>query len=505
MTRAIFTSTNPNISNQDLAYSYDPVGNRISTIINGVTTNYTVNAMNQYTSIGGVAQQYDANGNLIFDGTTAYTYNPLNQLTGFSNAQGSSQFTYNALGERINSTVNGEFTQFLNDPNDTGTPTAEYNSAGQLLTHFNQGQGIVSQTTAAGASYFYDLDMTGSIVGLTDNTGAYVDQYSYLPFGQLLSSSGPVANPFQFARNGMVQTDAPNLFSMGVREYSASAGRFNSPDPLQIVGGNWNFYTYAYNQPLQLVDPSGLKATNPHAGQPWTIAQGIPIIPPTTIYNAMGGASAFKTDSFPNEPPSDFESAKAAGGPFTETLEDALKTVVFEQRLPTKDEILDHLEDHAFDALNKGPLAVFQVGTILKMLCDPQMAINIGNGILGIERRIFAARSMPAKRNNWLKSAWPRPAAEMRPASSARRCRQTRPLSALRPSRVRSIPTTRSAPDSARMDSFRPAPCCPIAIDFENDPSATAPAQEVTITDQLSSNVDWSSFPDHRDRLGRYS
>ena len=81
------------------------------------------------------------------------------------------------------------------------------------------------------------------------------------------------------------------------------------------MGGNWNFYTYAYNQPLQLVDPSGLKATNPHAGQPWTIAQGIPIIPPTTIYNAMGGASAFKTDSFPNEPPSDFESAKAAGGP----------------------------------------------------------------------------------------------------------------------------------------------------------------------------------------------
>ena len=36
--RAIFTSTNPNISNQDLAYNYDPLGNRISTVINGVTT-----------------------------------------------------------------------------------------------------------------------------------------------------------------------------------------------------------------------------------------------------------------------------------------------------------------------------------------------------------------------------------------------------------------------------------------------------------------------------------
>ena len=65
LTRAIFTSTNPNIANQDLAYNYDPVGNRTSTVINGVTTDYTVNSMDEYTSIGGVLQQYDANGNLI--------------------------------------------------------------------------------------------------------------------------------------------------------------------------------------------------------------------------------------------------------------------------------------------------------------------------------------------------------------------------------------------------------------------------------------------------------
>ena len=38
--RAIFSSTNPGIPNQDLAYNYDPAGNRTSTIINGVTTNY---------------------------------------------------------------------------------------------------------------------------------------------------------------------------------------------------------------------------------------------------------------------------------------------------------------------------------------------------------------------------------------------------------------------------------------------------------------------------------
>ena len=105
-----------------------------------MTTNYTVNAMNEYTSIGGVAQEYDANGNLVFDGTTTYTYNPLNQLTGFSNAQGSSQFTYNALGQRVNSTVNGRLHgNSSTTRTSAGTPTAEYNAAGQLLTHFNEG------------------------------------------------------------------------------------------------------------------------------------------------------------------------------------------------------------------------------------------------------------------------------------------------------------------------------------------------------------------------------
>ena len=47
-----------------------------STIINGVTTAYTVNNMNQYTSVGGVAYTYDADGNLTSDGTNTYTYGP---------------------------------------------------------------------------------------------------------------------------------------------------------------------------------------------------------------------------------------------------------------------------------------------------------------------------------------------------------------------------------------------------------------------------------------------
>ena len=50
---AVLDSTDPGIPDQDLTYVYDAAGNRIRTISNGVTTEYTTNNMNQYTAVGG--------------------------------------------------------------------------------------------------------------------------------------------------------------------------------------------------------------------------------------------------------------------------------------------------------------------------------------------------------------------------------------------------------------------------------------------------------------------
>ena len=70
--------------NQDETYNYDAVGNRTSTVINGVTTVYTTNNMNEYTQVGGTTYTYDLNGNMISatdaSGTTTYSYNQDNQL-----------------------------------------------------------------------------------------------------------------------------------------------------------------------------------------------------------------------------------------------------------------------------------------------------------------------------------------------------------------------------------------------------------------------------------------
>ena len=92
LTHAVFASTNPAIANQDLAYAYDAAGNRTQTIINGVTTVYTTNNLNEYTQVGDTQYSYDADGNLISatdaSGTTNYTYNDQNQLVGVTGRAG---------------------------------------------------------------------------------------------------------------------------------------------------------------------------------------------------------------------------------------------------------------------------------------------------------------------------------------------------------------------------------------------------------------------------------
>ena len=57
------------------------------------------------------------------------------------------------------------------------------------------------------------------------------------------------------------------------------------------------------------------------------------------------------------------------------------------------------------------------------------------------------------------------------------------------------IPTTRVGPGGSGDVGFVSA-SSPLdyTIDFENTPTATAPAQVVTITDQLDSNLDWRTL-----------
>jgi RHS repeat-associated protein len=72
----------------------------------------------------------------------------------------------------------------------------------------------------------------------------------------LLQTHGRNAEqPFEFA--GCLYDKDTKLCHFGAREYDAQVGRFISKDPIWPRGG-LNPYTYAYNSPLNFIDPTGL-------------------------------------------------------------------------------------------------------------------------------------------------------------------------------------------------------------------------------------------------------
>ena len=265
---AALASTNPSVPSQDLTYVYNAAGDRTQTIVNGVTSTYTSNSVDEYTTVtstdGTTSYTYNPNGDLVSStnasGTTTYTYNSLNELTSVTSPTDSWVYEYDGSGDVVATIHNGQRTENLDDSTAGGTLAGQYSSTGNLVAGYTYGLGLVSQVTPTGSNY-YQFDGLGSTVGMTNATSGLIASYSYLPSGSLLSNTGTVANPFTFVGQFGVTTDGSGLYAMGVRSYHPTTGQFTSNDPSGIAGGSLNLRTYADNDPVQLVDPSGFDTT----------------------------------------------------------------------------------------------------------------------------------------------------------------------------------------------------------------------------------------------------
>ena len=117
--------------------SYDAVGNRTRVVSNGVATDYTTNALNQYTQIGDTSYSYDLCGNLIRQtgpgGVTQYTYDPLNRLIHAASGSDTWQYTFDALGTRIAATESGVTSTYLVDPMGLGNVVGQFDAAENTL------------------------------------------------------------------------------------------------------------------------------------------------------------------------------------------------------------------------------------------------------------------------------------------------------------------------------------------------------------------------------------
>ncbi|MGB7985008.1 MAG: Ig-like domain repeat protein, partial [Terracidiphilus sp.] len=230
-------------------YTYDANGNRLSAVTSGSASNYNVNNLNEYSAAGSSVYRYDADGNLVSGGGWTYTYDDENRLTAMANSTDTWSFQYDALGNRASSTHNGSVTQYLNDPSGSGNVEAEFDGSGNLLSHFTYGLGLTSMVPAGGAADYYHFDGSGNTAQLTNATGSIINSYTFLPFGEPIASTAGVANPFTYHAQSGAMDDGSGIYLLAGRWYSPQLGRFMQQSNSATTGGNSNPYTFAKNAP----------------------------------------------------------------------------------------------------------------------------------------------------------------------------------------------------------------------------------------------------------------
>jgi len=103
----------------------------------------------------------------------------------------------------------------------------------------------------------------GDVVQLTYTNGNVEKYYDYDAFGNELNPAQYDPNPFRYC--GEYHDDETGTIYLRARHYDPRIGRFTSQDPINH-GLNW--YTYANNNPVMFVDPTGHMAAKRSGGAP---------------------------------------------------------------------------------------------------------------------------------------------------------------------------------------------------------------------------------------------
>ncbi|MBX3021994.1 MAG: PKD domain-containing protein [Bdellovibrionales bacterium] len=252
------TTVRQNGSNTS-TYGYDSNSNRLSRN----NTLATYDSQDRLLNYGGLTFTYTNNGEIRTKtdsgDVTTFDYDVFGNLKRVTLPNGRAiSYVVDALNRRVAKKVNGTLVQgFLYK--DGLRPIAELNSQGQISSVYVYGvrSNVPDYIVKQGVIYKIISDHLGSprlIIRASDLQ--VMQRLEYNEFGMVVSDSNPGFQPFGFA-GGLYDSDT-ELVRFGARDYDPETGRWTSKDPILFNGGDTNLYGYTFNDPINLIDPTGL-------------------------------------------------------------------------------------------------------------------------------------------------------------------------------------------------------------------------------------------------------
>ena len=455
-----------------ITYAYDAAGNRKTVTDTGLvtTTDYQINDLNQYVSIGGANQTFDGIGDQTSGagGGATYSYDDQGRLLSVTTGQDTWTYEYNALGSRTASTHNGVRTEYLVDPR--GQVLAEFDASNHLVADYTQGIGLTSRVDSAGNPAYYTFDGSGNTAQLTGTGGTVLDSYSYLPFGEALTSQEAISNPFTFGGHVGVLHEGGGLFQMGARSYDPAQGRFVQPDPIGLAGGA-NLYAYVSNNPVNAVDPSGLApffitSSPEEIDALMGFLQGGPLPGVSNLASSVGPAEGVAVDAL----------APTVVGDAAATVGE-VSPLAYEVSVPSIDLLATNITNLGLNYAQFAPqvdaaaqeAAGLSAGAYALLVAD----VAIWGFAFYEGYQLYKDLTVPTVTSS-----------DSAPLISGT-------YTVVGPH----DPNYITGPGGFGPQGFvQGAAPLPYVIGFENQPSATAPAHVVQVTQQLDSNLDWSTF-----------
>ncbi|WP_164101843.1 FG-GAP-like repeat-containing protein [Candidatus Laterigemmans baculatus] len=258
-------------SPRQIRYVYDQLGNRTSRIdsLEG-TTSYRYDShgrlIESTSPIEVATYEYDLNGQLVrrfIDeaNQTEYEWNDSGRLTAVTKTENGNvtreEYLYDAFGFRIGVIRNGVTTYEVYD-NSSGVARMleTTDTSGAVLRSVTYGNDIAT-IVREGQSYYPILDGLGDADSYSDENAEEIAASKLDAFGAPLEDTSLLEPMYR----GELYEAGAGLYALGARHYDPFSGRFLSPDPLE--GGlnipiSQHDYVYAWNDPVQQVDPTGL-------------------------------------------------------------------------------------------------------------------------------------------------------------------------------------------------------------------------------------------------------